>query len=94
MSTHYTYTIVLVVHILVRHLNKKKSFILLPTFHIHVHIICHNHLPVVYKIYYYTYKGKNYFLQRGYFFIPIQGRIKHPHTPTHTHAHKHTTPTF
>ena len=34
------------------------SFIFYPHFNIHVHIICHNHIPVVYKIYYYTHKRK------------------------------------
>ena len=76
---------------------KQISFFLLyflPTFHIHVHIIYHNHLPVVYKIYYYTYTGKKN-LQQGYFFIPIQGRTKHTHThpymlTTHTQTHPYT----
>ena len=41
------------------------SFIFNPDFNIHVHIICHNHILVVYKIYYYTHKGKKHFYNTG-----------------------------
>jgi len=41
------------------------SFIFYPHFIFMYISFCHNHLPVVYKIYYYTYKGKKNFYNKG-----------------------------
>ena len=60
-------------------------FIFNPDFNIHVHIICHNHIPVVLQNILLNTQRKETLLQQGYFFIPIQGRTK----PYKTHFLSH-----
>ena len=63
------------------------SFIFYPHFNIHVHIICHNHIPVVYKTYYFTHKRKNPSTTRVFLYTNTHTHTCSPHTHTHTHPH-------
>ena len=86
------------------HLDQKLFFSLFfyPNFiFMYNFIIYHNHLPVVYKIYYYTCKGKKNFHNKGISLYqyrvapnthtssPCTHQHLHPCTHTHTHQHSH-----